>query len=628
MAGLLFKIFKEDRIEFRGIMQGEQLQLVMREFRTELAMQILVKQSRLNKMLLMQAQENGVVLDEEKLLFIAGGQENAFDDDVDEPPAPTAQTMFMANLSSDDPIYDEAGPSYDSDILSKAAQCVSANEQSKVVSASLTAELVRYKEQVELYEDGQKDTLEIAEKTTIEMLEKMKSILWLRSTKMDKKSVKIKRKNLLIENENLIADCLSNEVFYTATNYVLTVARYSEMHDGYTAEQARCLELEAEISKLKHKIQKDDHSEMIKRFSNFEVNHLNLQLKYQHLKESFGNNKSRPAQDAPKFDLVSEIKKMKASLQGKDNTIRKLKVKISKLMETFSEADPTFDFRALDFQITELTEKVITTALLAKNENLKAQIKEKMKCVTTDSVKPKVLTPDRIDHPLVFRLRLLKTYDGESLMTQNFVKKFIGTVRFEKDHFGAIMGYGDYVIVNSVIFRCMTRSSSNKLFTPYKDPEREFRSSRRHFNTLDLDELKSPDFNLLSDQEYSEEEVAKTMAETIEQYMSKTRANYGSRVSRPKIENKDNFKLKGKFLKELCTNIFSGLDHEDANEHIEKVIEIVDLFHIPNITIDQVMLRAFPMSLTGATSPIQAQLNNLRRETKKVNEKVYAAQVE
>ncbi|GJS78674.1 hypothetical protein Tco_0728555 [Tanacetum coccineum] len=42
---------------------------------------------------------------------------DAFDSDVDE--APTAQTMFMANLSSADPIYDEANPSYDSDILSE-----------------------------------------------------------------------------------------------------------------------------------------------------------------------------------------------------------------------------------------------------------------------------------------------------------------------------------------------------------------------------------------------------------------------------------------------------------------------------------------------------------------------------
>nr|GEY87301.1 hypothetical protein [Tanacetum cinerariifolium] len=42
---------------------------------------------------------------------------DAFDSDVDE--APTAQTMFMANLSSADPVTDEAGPSYDSDILSE-----------------------------------------------------------------------------------------------------------------------------------------------------------------------------------------------------------------------------------------------------------------------------------------------------------------------------------------------------------------------------------------------------------------------------------------------------------------------------------------------------------------------------
>ncbi|GKB05284.1 hypothetical protein Tco_0833479 [Tanacetum coccineum] len=92
------------------------------------------------------------------------------------------------------------------------------------------------------------------------------------------------------------------------------------------------------------------------------------------------------------------------------------------------------------------------------------------------------------------------------------------------------------------------------------------------------------------------------MAETMEQCMSMTRADYGSRVVRPKIEDKDNFELKGQFLKELHTNTFSGSDHEDANEHIKKVLKIVDLLHIPNITLDQVMLRAFPMSLTGAAS--------------------------
>nr|GEV26269.1 hypothetical protein [Tanacetum cinerariifolium] len=42
---------------------------------------------------------------------------DAFDSDVDE--GPTAQTMFMPNLSSADPVYDEASLSYASDILSE-----------------------------------------------------------------------------------------------------------------------------------------------------------------------------------------------------------------------------------------------------------------------------------------------------------------------------------------------------------------------------------------------------------------------------------------------------------------------------------------------------------------------------
>ncbi|GKB75116.1 hypothetical protein Tco_0936528 [Tanacetum coccineum] len=139
-------------------------------------------------------------------------------------------------------------------------------------------------------------------------------------------------------------------------------------------------------------------------------------------------------------------------------------------------------------------------------------------------------------------------------------------------------------------YACMTRSSTSKLFTPYKEPEREFRSSRRHFKTLNLDELRFSYFNLFSDQEYSEEEEAETMAETMEQYMIKTRTDYGSGVARPKIDNKDQFELKGQFLKELQENTFNGSDHKDANEHIEKVLKIVDLFHVPNITVDQLML--------------------------------------
>ncbi|GJU05512.1 integrase, catalytic region, zinc finger, CCHC-type containing protein [Tanacetum coccineum] len=42
---------------------------------------------------------------------------------------------------------------------------------------------------------------------------------------------------------------------------------------------------------------------------------------------------------------------------------------------------------------------------------------------------------------------------GDRSRLRNFVKKFIRTVRFGNDHFGAIMGYGDYVIGDNVISR-------------------------------------------------------------------------------------------------------------------------------------------------------------------------------
>ncbi|GJZ04882.1 hypothetical protein Tco_0538157 [Tanacetum coccineum] len=165
----------------------------------------------------------------------------------------------------------------------------------------------------------------------------------------------------------------------------------------------------------------------------------------------------------------------------------------------------------------------------------------------------------------------------------------------------------------------MTRSSNSELFTTYEEPEREFRSSRRHFKSLSLDELRSPNFNLFSDQEYSKEEEAEAMAETMEQYMSKTRTDYGSGVARPNIEEKDSFELKGQFLKELLENTFSGSDNEDANKHIEKVLEIVDLFHVPNITEDQLMLRVFPISLSGAA------IRWLRNEPTEPDETLYQA---
>nr|GEV29498.1 hypothetical protein [Tanacetum cinerariifolium] len=140
----------------------------------------------------------------------------------------------------------------------------------------------------------------------------------------------------------------------------------------------------------------------------------------------------------------------------------------------------------------------------------------------------------------------------------------------------------------------MTRSSTKELFSPLENPKQKFRSRMRLFDTPSLIESDSLEFDQISNtKEQSEEEVRETMTETTEQYMIKTRGDYGSGVTRPAINQDTQFELKEKYLKELRDNTFSVSKHEDANEHIEKVLDIVDLFHILKITQDQIMLRAF-----------------------------------
>nr|GEV63085.1 hypothetical protein [Tanacetum cinerariifolium] len=602
--------------------------LDMGELRTELGMSIRsseIGSSKTDEVLQLQR----VALDVEKLLFLIGRQGNAFDDDVDEQPvhdlslnvdnvfqadnydafdsdvdeAPTAQTMFMVNLSSADPVTDEAGPLYDSDILSEYvkdnevpvvhsdvsfvpndafmmiyndmcephAQSVSNLSRNTVVKNSLTAELATFKEHVELpkpyYNELNKvaigyknplcltrakqvkpalyngheiikdshalaivhnteDTLEMVEITKKKMNVKMndpecvtrkvkiaphdyskdnflatftpqkqltpEQIFWsndliklkyealkeqstvfrpikaltvltegersFEQTKecylkevipffktlkdnfegirkaltkeikemkdvfeelkaevaqyaVDRKHDATEQKNLLIANDNLIAECLSKEVFSVATNFELNVARFTEMTIAHTDVEARCLELEAELDKLRNTSHHDNQEELINRFSKLEVNHLNLQLKYQNLKDNFRNNPSTPDKDTPDFDSVFIIGKMQASLQGKDNVIRQLKKQISQLQVTRSDTDRTLKhYKELydSIKITRAKHMEQVTALTTKNVNMKAQTLEKVNNVSKDQVKPKVLAQGKhaIDvKPIVPHLR-------------------------------------------------------------------------------------------------------------------------------------------------------------------------------------------------------------------------------
>nr|GEZ45430.1 retrovirus-related Pol polyprotein from transposon TNT 1-94 [Tanacetum cinerariifolium] len=208
---------------------------------------------------------------------------------------------------------------------------------------------------------------------------------------VDRKHDEIERKNLLIANDNLIAKCLSKEVFSIATNSELNVARFTEMHVANTIVEACCLELEAELSNLRHKSHNDNHDELVKR-----VNRC-TDTSGSQPRSNTKKNRISPAKGVNKMQVEEQPRTNKSHLR------------------TSNRVDSS-----------SLPKRIVVQIVIWY----------------LDSDCSKHMTGDR--------LRLM-----------NFEKKFIGTVRFRNDHFGAIMGYGDYVTGDSVISRhsCYVRDT-------------------------------------------------------------------------------------------------------------------------------------------------------------------------
>ncbi|GJY24525.1 hypothetical protein Tco_0398183 [Tanacetum coccineum] len=78
--------------------------------------------------------------------------------------------------------------------------------------------------------------------------------------------------------------------------------------------------------------------------------------------------------------------------------------------------------------------------------------------------------------------------------------------------------------------------------------------------------------------------------------------------------------------RELREDTFSGNKNDDAHEHVERVLDIVSLFNIPGVSLDVVMLRVFPITLTGAAKRWTAkQLEEIRNFKQEGDKTLYQA---
>nr|GEY83999.1 retrovirus-related Pol polyprotein from transposon TNT 1-94 [Tanacetum cinerariifolium] len=367
----------------------------------------------------------------------------------------------------------------------------------------------------------------------------------------------IKRKNLLIANDNLIVECLSKEVFSVATNSELNVARFTEIHVANTVVEARCLELEAELSNLRDMSHNDNLDELVNRFSKFEktnvpvppytgvkrcTNASRLQPKSNikknmispakvrfgndhfgaimgygdyvigdsvifrvHYVEGLGHNLFSVGQFCDS-DLEVAFRKHSCYVRDTDESVETIHdiVEESKVVRPldrsliFACPYTKHSQELLEYAIgtclqdSQQRDKKLASAPLNRkkqvtfakqcdksNSNIHKHVVKlhtqktnvpvppytRVKCCTNASrLQPKSnIKKNRISPakgvnklPIEEQPRTNKSH----LRTSNSVdssrrskRTFIGTVRFGNDHFGAIMGYGDYVIGDSVISR-------------------------------------------------------------------------------------------------------------------------------------------------------------------------------
>ncbi|GJW26534.1 hypothetical protein Tco_0040345 [Tanacetum coccineum] len=87
----------------------------------------------------------------------------------------------------------------------------------------------------------------------------------------------------------------------------------------------------------------------------------------------------------------------------------------------------------------------------------------------------------------------------------------------------------------------------------------------------------------------------------MEQYLALIQDKIRLGIVKPEINGDVEFEINGHFMRDLRCKLFKGIDDEDAHKHVRRVLENIDLFHFPGVTRDAIMLRVFPIALTGPT---------------------------
>ncbi|GJW18267.1 hypothetical protein Tco_0025703 [Tanacetum coccineum] len=440
------------------------------------------------KILLVQSQEYGQVLDEEKLAFLAdlGVAKNqdtpttmthntafqtddldAFDSDCDEPPG--AKAILMANLSS-----------YNSDVISetesadvqnttstkqqntmimsvfdemytKVANCNAESLKNKNVNKSLTSELERYKERVKMFEERQKVDLNDHEKYI--------------DLQMNDMILNKNPKFVAFQKELKLS--LSKNVKENASLTTTIDGLKKQMNEKENNTLKRLLDLEPLSSKLKNN--REAHEYSLKKTKEHtdtlhgiieQARKLNPRMKSststsrsQPLGNTNNNRTSQPTNSNHKNKVKDHLRGVKSCLNKKDHVSECN----ASTKQNVTKANSKYVCKTCNKCLFNACHDACVVAYLY-NVNKRAKSgSDGTKCPMTRITSTKVVLPKETSQTPVITSNLeIKDYNRKPKQTKTVSSSSDPSIlgpRFGNDQIAKIMGYGDYQIGNVTIFR-------------------------------------------------------------------------------------------------------------------------------------------------------------------------------
>nr|GEZ18598.1 hypothetical protein [Tanacetum cinerariifolium] len=210
--------------------------------------------------------------------------------------------------------------------------------------------------------------------------------------------------------------------------------------------------LNVEFFKTKDMVEKEIHNELSNRFLQLEKYCISLEISIQQKEESFQSNKPCKNRDSSEFHEFFMINELKAQLQIKNSTINNLKKQIKNVHEKSNEAKVKHDIDVTEIINIELEHKVAkllkenetlrkhykdlydsnkvmrtktieqTTSLIAKNDECKAQLQQKVFTIAALKNELRKLKGNNMDtkfsKPLILRKPILQPPRNQSVVRQ------------------------------------------------------------------------------------------------------------------------------------------------------------------------------------------------------------------